>query len=48
VTKQEPPAPFSKDAPVVKDFTVGTEDPAKELRRISNLKGAKKVMAKDA
>jgi len=48
VTKQEPPAPFSKDAPVVKDVTVGTEDPAKELQRINNSKGTKKVIAKDA
>jgi len=48
VTKPEPPAPSSKDAPVVKDATVGTEDPAKELRRINNLKGTNKVIAKDA
>jgi len=48
VTKQEPPAPFSKDAPVVKDVTVSTEDPAKELQRINNSKGTKKVVAKDA
>lgn len=48
MTKQEPPAPFSKDAPVVKDVTVGTEDPAKELQRINNSKGTKKVIAKDA